>query len=389
MATWIALNTCGRRPTPGKRSARAGFWAALLAWGWLCVAGWAAPALAADLFTDQAIYQAQVPVADNTDAARAKALPQALAKVLVRVTGDPQVAQSPAAKPLLSRASQLMQSYSYVQLPNGKGLRVSFDPSAVKAAVKARNLPVWGAERPKTLVWLAIRGGPDGRQVVSSDNAQGSAAGLVQTARARGVPLIFPLMDLQDQQKVSFSDVWGAFQKPIEQASKRYPHSDVLIAGASGGSNQWQVHWTLIEQGQQEKQWQTGGSTLDEALASGADDLASFFANRFAVAPGGGSSHSRRIVVDHVNSVQQYASLLTYLQGLTAINSVHTSAVHGNRVTLQVQSSAAPGHLRRMLGLSGLLAPVKGAAGTGGTPGSGTSGAAGQALTYRLSSSAS
>lgn len=346
-------------------------------------AAWVAtmPPAAADLYTDASIYRAQVAVKDSSEAARANAVPEALGKVLVRVTGDSHVAQSQAAKSILSQARQLMQSYSYVQLPNGQGLRVSFDPSAVNSAVKAQRLPVWGAERPKTLVWLAIRG-PNGRQIVSSDDAQGNATGLVNVAQARGVPLIFPLMDLQDQRKVSFSDVWGGFEQPIEQASQRYPRSDVLMGRASGQNGQWQVQWTLLQQGRQPRQWRTQGETLDQALTAGGNDLANFFARRFAVVPNNGSGHAQSIVVENVRSVQGYASVLGYLSGLTAIKSVRTDAVDGNRVTLRVDSDAAPDYLQRVLALSGLLTPVQGEGGTGSSgQGSGTA-----TLYYRLSS---
>lgn len=359
----------------------------------LCTAWLAAmPAMAADLYTDPSVYRAQVPVKDNSDAARSDAVPTALAKVLVRVTGDPQIAQSRAAKAILSRASQLMRSYSYVQLPNGEGLQVSFDPSAVNSAVKAQNLPLWGGERPKTLVWLAIRG-PNGRRLVSSDDAQGNAAGLVDAAQARGVPLIFPLMDLQDQRKVQFSDVWGGFEQPVEKASQRYPRSDILMASASGSNGQWKVQWTLLQQGQQPRQWQTSGDTLDNALSAGGNDLANFFARRFAVVPNAGSGQAQNVVVENVQSVQGYASILSYLSGLTAIKSVRTASVDGNRVTLRVDSDAAPDYLQRVLGLSGLLTPVQGGVGPGlsgmesgaATP-AGQGGAPTTTLYYRLSS---
>lgn len=336
-------------------------------------------AAAGTLYKDAAIYQAQVPVQDESAKVRGAAVNKALGQVLVRITGDAQVDATPAAAAVLKQSSQLMQSYSYVQLPSGEGLQVSFDPGALKAAVRAQHLPLWDSERPRTLVWLALRG-PNGRQLVSSDDAQGSAAGLVNTAQARGIPLLFPLMDLQDQRLVSFPDVWGGFQQPVLKASKRYPHSDVLMASAAGGNGQWQVQWTLLRDGKRPKQWRTSAAQLDGALAAGANDLANFFASRFAVVPGSGAPHVRRVIVDNVHGVDAYASVLSYLRGLTAIQSVHAVRIDGATVTWRVTSDAPPHYLRRVLGLSGLLTTEQGA------PASAASaqGASGKALRYRL-----
>lgn len=332
-------------------------------------------ALAGGLQKDEAIYQAQVPVKDQSASARTKAIRQAMSQVLVRLTGEAGIGQSPAAQAILKQSAQLMQSYSYVKTSNGQALQASFDPSGMKAAVKARHLPLWDAERPLTLVWLAVRG-PNGRDLVSSSDAPDSAAGLVDTARARGIPLIFPLMDLQDQHLVSFSDVWGGFQQPVEKASQRYSHSNVLMADAQGGNGGWQVQWTLLRGTNQSRQWRTRGSSLNAALAAGANRLANFYAQRFAVVPGTGHSETQRVVVDGVDSMQELASVMSYLQGLTAIQSVHLWRIDGTTVTWRVVTDASSDYLGHVLGLSALLTPVQ-------SQPSANGGAAG-ALHYRL-----
>jgi hypothetical protein len=132
----------------------------------------------------------------------------ALGEVLIRVTGQRAAPELPAFADLLAAAPSLVQQFRYefqdrVDEVTGRPRRelqlsVRFDPRAVQRAAIERGVPVWGSERPATLVWLAW---DDGRERGLMDESAPSNIdpALVRASTRRGLPLVTPLMDLEDR----------------------------------------------------------------------------------------------------------------------------------------------------------------------------------------------
>lgn len=102
-----------------------------------------------------ALYAAEVPLAVRERAAEDEAFTAALAQVLVRVTGQRDVGADEALAGLLARPRALVRQWSYTR----EGLWVEFDSGLVARELRALERPVWGAERPRVLIWLAIDDG--------------------------------------------------------------------------------------------------------------------------------------------------------------------------------------------------------------------------------------
>ncbi len=96
------------------------------------------------------LYTAEVPLARNVDDARTIAYADALGAVIARIV------------PFEARAEALVLFESPAQWVIGwregeaDTLIVSFDGRAMTALLRAQRIPVWGGDRPETLVWLAI-----------------------------------------------------------------------------------------------------------------------------------------------------------------------------------------------------------------------------------------
>src|SRR5690606_5592721 len=209
-------------------------------------------------------------------------------------------------------------------------LQTRFDAQAMARAVREAGLPLWGDERPATLVWLALE---DGRQRVLlsaglADDAADEPASfgaealsaLQAAAEARGVPLILPLLDSQDRAQVAYADVAGGFVERVLAASERYGADAVLVGRVLRTGQIWSGRWQLLEAGQPPSQWETRDPALDMALQNGINPVADAFAARFAlqtVAGAGGSQADLRI--DGVDSLAAYAKVLDYLEKLTPV----------------------------------------------------------------------
>lgn len=239
---------------------------------------------------DVDLFRAEVPAPDRGDATRAQALQSALAKVLVRLTGDPGVASRPAAREILSRPQTYLQQYRYVERAGAGGpylLEARFDPQSLQAAVSAAGLPVWSSHRPSVLVWLAVDGGK-GRSLVGEDDRSGVRATVYSVAEERGMPVVLPLLDLEDRRQVTASDILAGFDDVARHAAVRYATDAVLTAGAKGyRDGSWRVSWHLYS-GSQTREWVTEGRTLKGAVAAGMQRLADEMARGLAARSGGG-----------------------------------------------------------------------------------------------------
>ncbi|HEY0975071.1 MAG TPA: DUF2066 domain-containing protein [Solimonas sp.] len=103
-------------------------------------------------------YEGRVPVADQSGPNRDRALQQALAQVIDRVSGDGAAATAPA---LVTRAPQLVQRYGYETDPASRQLQLvaSFDARTIESQLRGLGLTVWGVSAaPVEDVRLSIAG---------------------------------------------------------------------------------------------------------------------------------------------------------------------------------------------------------------------------------------
>jgi hypothetical protein len=148
---------------------------------------------------DLGLYTGETPVASQDEAERARALPLALTQALTRVSGDGGIGNDPALAAKLEQAPALMRQFSYRQInepgPGGTPqshlyLSAQFDPAGVNAILGELKRPIWGQDRPQTLVYLVVdSGGP--KQIASA--AQVSAlTPLTRAAELRGISAALP-----------------------------------------------------------------------------------------------------------------------------------------------------------------------------------------------------
>jgi hypothetical protein len=314
------------------------------------------------------LYEAEVVVADQQGDARAQAMRAGLAEVLVRATGYSATVQDPALAEMLDNAPRYVQQYRYRTVPATAtapavlALWMSFDASTINQSLRQRGLPVWGSARPLLLVWLAVESGGE-RRLVSAAEGVG-LPGLEAAARRRGLPLRLPLLDLEDQARITATDVWGGFQEPVVAASARYRPQAVLIGRLYRDRRDiWHVRWTL-RVGSEIMHWDSDGVTPDDVLAAGVEGSADALAMRFAhvVDIAGGSMVT--LHVDDVNTLADYSRLLSYLGALSGVTSVQVTEVTPRTVSCRLVLDATLTAVTRTIGLGSTLAVVT----TGSTP---------------------
>ncbi|MBT5230139.1 MAG: DUF2066 domain-containing protein, partial [Methylococcales bacterium] len=196
--------------------------------GFVLIVFWQAMLSVSPVFADKVpeLYQAAVGVIDQQSGSRANAIQKAFKQVLIRASGTT-VIQSALLKP----AQEYVEQYRYQvnpSLPEEKQLWVKFDALMVKQYLQDNGLQQWSDLRPSTLIWLAVD--EDGQRSLVNQGLYTDV--LVQSGTERGLPFLFPIMDLEDQTKVLFADVWGDFEETVKQGSVRYDADAVVVVRA-------------------------------------------------------------------------------------------------------------------------------------------------------------
>ena len=308
----------------------------------------------------QDLFESEVVVADQSQAVRTDAFRQALTRIIVRVAGDQTVLSGEPARKLLEDPARLVQQYRYfteqASSPPQLKLWARFDGDAIRRSLQQQGMSYWGGERPDTLVWLAVedRGR---RYIVSADSSSDVHRQIQQAARQRGVPILFPLMDLEDQTQVKFSDLWGGFFDKVLVASKRYSPPAVLIGrlnrSPSGG---WSSRWYLDVVGRS-NEWSDSHRQLQELARQGVEDVADILATRFAVTGGGANGRRVDITVNGIETLAAYARISSYLSTLSSVSKVEVGELTPAGVRYSLQSSGGLQDLTRTVSIGTVLEP--------------------------------
>lgn len=306
------------------------------------------------------LYQVEVPVETRDRPERQEVLGEALTRVLVRMTGNRTIGEFPEAKPLLESASRYVQQFRYADAPSAEAaqgkaylLQVTFDGVALERALEARGLPVWGRERPAVLVWLAVRE-PGDNYLVAGSSGQAAKASMQAAAEDRGVPLVFPLYDLEDQAQVTFSDVSGGFHENILNASERYRPDAVLVGRATRSSGLWDVRWSLYY-GDQPFDWESSSAGLGVALQEGVHGLAGTLAARLSSSAYSDAASGTLVVVSGVRRLEDYVRISRYLGGLGPVLSRRTYRISPEKAEFLIEARGGSRDLERVIGLGDLL----------------------------------
>jgi uncharacterized protein len=273
------------------------------------------------------LYETAQPVEGSRDAA----FGEALRTVLVRVSGQRDAA---------ARVGEVSDPRKYVQrfgFTADDVLQVGFDSASIDRLLSNAGLPIWGRERPATVVMFGVEEAGAWRWLAVDTPAREREA-IEKVARQRGLPLKWPVMDAQERSEAS------AESPGLMQAAARYGANAVLVGRARGGA----VQWTLLSD--------DGAAQISGGLEDGVHLAADTFARVFAAS---GSSLGNVIVeVTGIADLSAYAATLNYLEGMTLVRAVALEQVAGEKMRFRLAVRGDAATLRRAIALDRRLVPT-------------------------------
>jgi hypothetical protein len=332
------------------------------------------------------LYEVDSPVADQSAGERNAAMQQALSVMLTRVTGLQDVPRNEQVEAALADPQQFVLQYRFVEkepepveAPLAAAaeapiveddpelqefvepimlLRVRFSEPAVLRLVRQAGLPIWSANRPTVVIWAVTDDGLE-REVLGVSSGHPLLTSIATRAVERGLPLVVPLMDLEDQLAVSPGAVWGGIAEVLRQASARYQADSILLARVSvSPTGRWFTDWQFMQR-DTERAFLLEESSAETIAVAAVDLVADELVARYAVYSG--RDDELEVQVEGVVDVGQYSAVLSYLSRLEFIEGVRVDEVGRGVVNLSLNTHTPWDQLVELLALDGYLVPRSGA----------------------------
>ena len=304
-------------------------------------------------------------VADRSTATAQATFPKALQQVLIKYSGQVNVASMPNVQQFLQQSGQLVQQYSFSAHPDTPDtpwqLNVAFAKKPIERYLLNSNLSLWSPDRPETLAYIYINDSKN-TQVLNSSDAPLQTKYMQQVAKQRGVPLLWPLYDLQDQQQVSFNQpptspyLVGDLPENIQDYwFQRYQSGSLLYGLVWNSGVQWYGSW-LAKYNGQSTTWINDGTDVNSVLGEAVAQMANYLAGQMSVYAQSDEVHRPlEVWVSNLGGLQTYKQALHYLQSLAPVTSVSVGEINPNGVLFTVNTQISPQDLMKSLQQGGKL----------------------------------
>ncbi len=300
------------------------------------------------------------------------AIETAFKRLLIRVTGVKEILELAEIQVALENGSSYLSSFRFEvsdlfienilgeQTPT-KAMILNFEKATIEALLAKNQLPVWGEKRPEVLVWLGDRIG--GQEHILADNEDSELAATVKAISSnRGVPTLYPIMDLEDILGLSFAELFGLFSADIERASVRY-FSEAILAGRliedgqnSESEDVFKADWLLLFKNERIR-LPTASGTLDEVIEMGFDMVARRLAQQYATLYNPNQIGSLSLKIVNIGSLDEFSDVERYLNTLNMITQITIRELEGSNVSFDVKISGDQQQLADILALDERLMP--------------------------------
>ncbi|ABM00123.1 DUF2066 domain-containing protein [Shewanella amazonensis] len=313
------------------------------------------------------LNEADVAVSSRSSAELEQAIKDALAKVLVKNSGSTETLVNAEVQSLIAQARSVLSQYGYVENDGRLYVRASFDNTRVTSTLRSAQLPVWGKQRPLTLLWLATDG--EGEKVLLGDQSDLAIRSQFNDASAQaGVPLLFPLLDLDDMMAANINSVRGFFADEVAQASRRYQSDFFALATLEAAGSGYEYRLALYPRQAQSDiatplqsvtQVEGSADNLDSAISAILSGMSSFYVSRYAVT-GTSQESETELVFTGVDRLKAVVDIETYLGQLSMVKSARLVSIEGDSLRFALTLFGSEDELRRTLALEPRLQPQGG-----------------------------
>lgn len=305
------------------------------------------------------LFEAEVTTRSQSREDRNAALREALVIVLNRVMAGEAVMQDPTVNTALDNAAAYVDQYQYALVSEGQDehaprvMRVSFNEETLMELMRSSRLSIWNEVRDQVLLWLVVE--QFGHKELF-DTAQHADVNVVlqEASRLKGIPVLLPLMDLEEKQRISVKDILSAYPENLLEASKRYDMSAVLSGKLVRQRTCWRSEWTLNFNSEVE-QWTLPCTDLKTNLSSAFQSVYQRLSIFYAVTPGQVEADTITLKVAGIRGMTAETNIKDYLHKLPMVTSVKWVQVEQGQHVFQLKFSGTKSALQQHINLGRVL----------------------------------
>ncbi|MDZ7923514.1 MAG: DUF2066 domain-containing protein [Marinagarivorans sp.] len=290
-------------------------------------------------------FSARIPVANQETSVRQEAIQKALEQVVIKISGR---LDAPTKITDIKDASRYLRQFRYsapsdVEREAGVVtlLQVEFDAAMVRNLLKSSGLNLWPENRPQVLVW-AIEDSIDGGRQLITNPKHPIILELLAQAQLRGLPILLPLWDLDDQLLLNDEQLWSFDSESLLSASSRYDVNTILAARYTETSlGEWLGSWQLMH-ADVLRSYDVRSPSLTDMAVAAINPAVDLLVERYAVNTSAvDAGELKNVVVKGITNYAQYQSALAYLKKQPLISSVSLVAIKGDELHFKVSMSAS------------------------------------------------
>ncbi|WP_435277074.1 DUF2066 domain-containing protein [Psychrobium sp. nBUS_13] len=292
------------------------------------------------------LYHGAIAVNDQSTAARNQAIQTMFGQTLIKVSGQGKITEHPTILKEIKAALSYATEFGFESGDSGSVLNVSFNEELIDRLLKDNGFTLWDAERPTVMLWLVYEDEHGIRQIVNEQSNSEVLAEIKAVAKTRGLPLLVPIWDLDDQLVVSAGDVWGQFEDKVASANARYQSDYMILAKVTNHGISNNVSWSVFKMGNEVDIF---GQTSTQISMTGTDETPSiaqafaqvinqstdFFAQQYSVDTTAGDG-SILLTLTNVDSLTRYADIIDYLNSIKAVEQIVLVKVKGQEYQFKI-----------------------------------------------------
>ena len=307
------------------------------------------------------LYTAEVPISGKSEDELEEAVGSALKSVLVKITGNASGAGD-SGSVLIDGAMSFLERYSYLE--SGETdlvyLSATFDQFILNSELTTLEIPIWGKERPNTLLKVLVDKG-SGYEDPQHEQYDLLLKMFSERARSRGLPIKFSqklILGKINDELFSSADSEIKENSHNEGLAQKYPDSCIVLVNLKETHGDiWEASWSLLI-GDEETQFRSEGDLIDmvtsEIIDSVVDKIAEVFLEPIIV------RKPEVIEIGIIGLVRstEFLGVLAYLSKLDLVDNVSISSMQTEQISLTVSTRKSRRELLQSIAFGNYLSLV-------------------------------
>lgn len=279
------------------------------------------------------LYHTEVQLT-GSEKAESLAKKEGLVNVLVKVSGQPTIADNEVIKKALTQSDRYVTQMSFVDYDDApRGMKLGYNSKMVLSLLTQAEVGIWETPRKSVLVWIVNEYNYQ-RSIIWEQSNNSLITRIKDAANERGLPVMFPVGDFDDVTSIEIPDLWGNFKKPIADASERYNPQAILVVKVRGNSSTWTLFDStpqyLVTTSKKSIEGRASGSVQ---LADMVNDVSDYFAKTYTKNLSAVASESEAVSIKGIHTTRSFFTIEKQLKQMNSVASVQVNTIQGDKVT--------------------------------------------------------